>query len=384
MIEAGNLVMTLVNETEPKPKLRIAWGKLAGGASLTALAVWCGGMDLLNNATFGMQKSMTIAGIFIAAAIGLMLLPVMANGWKDVHAWFMVVVCGIISMFAGFQNHMASQRNHDLAQAAITTRYEQAQKAIGQADADIVLAKSEISDIREMLGSSELQRIYDEAKARRDQEMSTDRGSKCGRNCRAAEKLMDETLTRIADAKAKEAAQDRLDAAMVRMASEKSSAPAAPKQASASATEETVMAVILLLASIVGATFFERGVKELNGAWSWEAPKKVRAAPVARKLEVVAEAPAPGKRKSDMDGFLDSWTESSEGPPLQAGEFYKCLVAHWAQQHPGKNVPTSTALGRALGERYAKVKTGGKQCYMAKLRRLGAVKAGLEPASGGE
>lgn len=376
--------MTVTIEDQPKPKLRVQWPKLIGGSSLTVLAIWCGGMDLLNNATFGMQKSLTIAGIFIAAAVGLMLLPVMANGWKDVHAWFMVVVCGIISMFAGFQNHMASQRNHDLEQAAITTRYNQAQAAIVSAEEDARQAKADIAGNGEMMGSEELSRIYAEAKGRRDVEMSADRGAKCGRNCRAAEKLMDETLPRIAAAKAKEDAQGRLDAALTRMTAEKSSAPAAPKQAGATAAEETVMAVILLLASIVGATFFERGVREIGGAVSWEAPGKKRAAPVERKLSVVAEAPAPGKKKSDMDGFLDSWTEASEGPPLQAGEFFKCLVAHWAQHHPGKNVPTTTALGRALGERYAKVKTGGKQCYMAKLRRLGAVRVGLEPASAGE
>lgn len=339
MMKAGNLVMTLVNEAEPKPKLRIAWGRMAGGASLTALAVWCGGMDLLNNATFGMQKSMTIAGIFIAAAIGLMLLPVMANGWKDVHAWFMVVVCGIISMFAGFQNHMASQRNHDLAQAAITTRYEQAQKAIGQADADIVLAKSEISDIREMLGSSELQRIYDEAKARRDQEMSADRGAKCGRNCRAAEKLMDDTLARIASAKAKEAAQDRLDAAMVRMASEKSNAPAAPKQASASATEETVMAVILLLASIVGATFFERGVKELNGAWNWEAPKKARAAP-AQAVAILKTPAANG-----VAGFVGL---CKHGDMIPIKEAHAALERWWKATGQKGPCPAARTLSAAL------------------------------------
>lgn len=375
--------MTVTIEDQPKPKLRIAWGRAAGGAALLLFAGGCGFADLVNNAAFGAEKSYMIAVTFVLAAIGLMALPAMAEGKHDVRTWFMVVACGAISLFAGYKNHMASQRNHDLAQAAVTTRYEQAQKAIGDAEADIRQAKAEIAGIAEQMGSEELQRLHHEARERASKESSGDRGG-CGKRCRAAEDEVRGYLSRIASAKAKEDAQGRLLAAQARMDAEKAQAPSAPKQAGESAQEETLMAVLLLLVTIVGATFFERGVKEIQGALSRDVPGKKRAAPVERKLAVVAEAPAPGKKKSDMDGFLDSWTETSEGPPLQAGEFYKCLVAHWAQHHPGKNVPTTTALGRALGERYAKVKTGGKQCYMAKLRRLGAVRAGLEPASGGE
>lgn len=362
-----------MSEDIVKPKLRIAWGKLIGGLCVSGLALWCGLMDLANNASYGSQKSMTIAGIFIAAAIGLVLMPVMARGWRDVHVWFMVAVCGIITMFAGFQNHMASQRNHDLEQAAVTTRYNQAQQAIQSAEADIRLAKADMSGIAELMGSAELKRIYDDAKQRRDAEMSSDRGAKCGRNCRAAEKTMDETLSRIAAAKAREDAQDRLDKAMARMSAEKASAPSAPKQSGESEREEMFMAIILLLLSVVGATFFERGVADAREAFRWEEPKKARPLFV-RKAEVVAEPLPAGKKKSDMDGFLDSWTEKSDGPPLSAGEFKKCLAAHWAQYHPGKAVPSDTALGRALGQRYDKAKTGGKQCYFARLKRLEAVR----------
>lgn len=331
--------MTLVTEDQPKPKLRVQWPKLIGGASLTALAIWCGLMDLVNNATFGVQKSPTIAGIFIAAAIGLMLLPVMANGWKDVHAWFMVVVCGIISMFAGFQNHMASQRNHDLEQAAITTRYNQAQAAIVSAEEDARQAKADIAGNGEMMGSEELSRIYAEAKGRRDVEMSADRGAKCGRNCRAAEKLMDETLPRIAAAKAKEDAQGRLDAALARMTAEKSSAPAAPKQAGATAAEETVMAVILLLASIVGATFFERGVKEIKGAVSWEAPGKKRAAPVASQPMAIV----PGAK--GLPAFI-GLCKHGEMVPIK--EAHAALERWWKATGQKGVLPAARTLSAAL------------------------------------
>lgn len=282
--------MTLVTEDQPKPKLRIAWGRAAGGAALLLFAGGCGFADLVNNAAFGAEKSYMIAVTFVLAAIGLMALPAMAEGKHDVRTWFMVVACGAISLFAGYKNHMASQRNHDLSQAAVTTRYEQAQKAIGDAEADIRQVKAEIAGITEMMGSDELQRLHHEARERASKESSGDRGG-CGKRCRAAEDEVRGYLSRIASAKAKEDAQGRLLAAQARMDAEKAQAPSAPKQAGESAQEETLMAVLLLLVTIVGATFFERGVKEIRGAVGWEAPGKKRVAPaVAQPMAIVAGA----------------------------------------------------------------------------------------------
>lgn len=325
---------------EIKPKLRIAWGKLAGGTALLLFAVGGGGFDMYNNWMFGLEKSVPIAGTFILAAIGLMALPGLAEGKTDIRTWFLVGVCGLLCLYAGGKNHMASQRNHDLAQAAVTTRYDQAQAAIKDAEADIRQAKIEIAGVHEILGSEELQRLHHEARERASKESSGDRGG-CGRRCRAAEDEAKSYLSRIASAKAKEDAQGRLDAAQARMDAEKAKAPAAPKQAGESAQEETLMAVLLLLVTIVGATFFERGVKEIRAAVDWEVPKKVRAS-VKTDAQPVATPAARG-----LAGFV-GLCKHGEFVPIK--DAHAVLERWWKVTGQKGEVPAARTLSAAFSK----------------------------------
>lgn len=341
MMKAGNLVMTLVTEEQTKPKLRIAWGKLAGGTALLLFAVGGGGFDMYNNWMFGLEKSVPIAGTFILAAIGLMALPGLAEGKTDIRTWFLVGVCGLLCLYAGGKNHMASQRNHDLAQAAITTRYDQAQSAIKDAEADIRQAKAEIAGIDELMGSEELQRLHHEARERANKESSGDRGG-CGKRCRAAEDEAKSYLSRIASAKAKEDAQGRLDAAQARMDAEKAKAPAAPKQAGESAQEETLMAVLLLLVTIVGATFFERGVKEIRAAVSWDEPKRAKVVAVKSDAQPVSTPATRG-----MAGFIG---QCKHGEMVPIKEAHASLARWWKLTGQKGEVPKERALSTAFSK----------------------------------
>lgn len=84
------------------------------------------------------------------------------------------------------------------------------------------------------------------------------------------------------------------------------------------------------------------------------------------------KAATPRGLRHDIDAFLDAWTSASNEEATPASAFQECLAAHWAMKHPGKGPPSGTALGRALGERYEKAKTGGRQCYFASLKRASA------------
>lgn len=329
---------TVKQEAEPKPKLHVQWGPMTSGLLTAGFALGCGGADLINNAIFGWQKGGLIAAGFVIAAIGLMGLPAKARGLHDVPVWLMVAACGALSLFAGYKNHTANQRNFDLAQAAITTRYNQAQDAIRNAEEDARQAKAEIAGIAEMMGSEELQRLHDEAKARAEKESSGDRGG-CGRRCRAAEDEAKGYLSRIASARAKEDAQGRLEASIARMNREKASAPAAPKQAGESDHEEMIMAFLLLLVTVIGATFFERGFKEIKGAISWEAPKRQR---VAAKTDApVASTPAA----RGLAGFI-GLCKHGEMVPIK--EAHAALERWWKATGQKGVLPAARTLSSAL------------------------------------
>lgn len=325
---------------EEKPKLRVNWGKLIGGTVLTALAVGCGSFDMYNNVVFGMEKSVPIAGTFVIAAIGLLALPAMAKGrlctW-DVRVWFFVGVCGALSLYAGFKNHMTSQRNHDMAQAAIATSYNQAQDAIKHAENDLALAKVEIANIGEMMGSAELSQALNTAT-----KLYEDNKAICGPVCKDAREKVQKLPDRVAAAKAKEDAQARARDAQARMDREKAKAPAAPKAAGESAQEEALMSILLLLATIVGATFFEQGVAYVREAVAYEMPKKVRVVKKPGTVEKPVDTTARG-----LPGFI---ALCKHGDPIAQKDVMASLTAWWHATGQKGDVPSARALGFALGK----------------------------------
>lgn len=398
--ESGKVMVENTVKEEIKSKLHIAWGKLVPGGILAVIVSATVVADIWNNAGYA-YASMGPGAAVVAGAIGLMvgLAPIIAFfiGWDTAlrsAAGCCTIACVLFALFAYGEKNGAQQGAKTMAGMSMVDADTARQEARD--------ARAEASRITEVASVRDLDALQASAKASLDSASAAAKkqGIECiqSKRCRKERAELDQVTERLGQARAKADAIERAEKAEGRLASAKTEArEAGPASANALAsiasswfrlevrTTEQQFAFVMMLV-LIGSTLSiaflgEHATKLMVEAFHSAEPKRARPATVARKLEVAAEAPVPGKKKSDMDGFLDSWTEASEGPPLQAGEFFKCLVAHWAQHHPGKNVPTTTALGRALGERYAKVKTGGKQCYMAKLRRLGAVRAGLEPAS---
>lgn len=343
-----------------KPKRHIRLGMLAEGGLGLAFALACVGMDIYNNAVFGFEQSPAIAGLFIIGGVGLAYLPGLVKSWTDVQAILLVVVCGVMTLFAGYQNHMASQKNHALANSATTERYNAAQDAIKAADKAYREAKSEAAGIAEQSGYDELKIAYDAAS-----KLYEDNKALCGPICRDARDQVKLLPDRMGKAKAKADAQKRADEAWARMEREKQAAPAQAKASGVTEQEEQVMAILLLLLSVVGATMAHRSYATLRGAFvEAPAPKPVRVA--AKKAVSVVEM----GQKEKLDACLATCTaEASDGPLVGSDKFRVMVADYWRAHHNGEPVPSQKAIGQAMAARYKRGKDpkSGKIGYHARI-----------------
>jgi hypothetical protein len=346
-----------------KPKRQIKWGQLAQGISVCTLALTCAGADIYNNAVFALEKSAVIAIAFVVAGAGLVLLPTMAKG-RDIIIAFLVLVCGGLSLFAGYQNHMTSQRNHDLAEKAITERYGQSLKAIKAAEAAYHKAEADVEKISETTGSAELKVALDAAS-----KLYEDNKAACGPVCKKAQKEMETLPDRIGKAKAKEDAQKRMSDALARWNSEKASAPKQAKAAGVSAAEENIMAVLLLLLTIGGATLTHRGWHLITTSVVIVMPAKIKRDPVAKP--VVKQIAAPVETADGLKEFIAQCVTPTEGEPTTStSSAHAALEDWWRIRQKGKPCPTAKAFGDAMtvaGIKRKKVK--GRIHYQARLEK---------------
>jgi len=343
-----------------KPKRHVLWGQLAEGLGGLTFALSCGVADIYNNAVFGADKSAAIAGLFVVGGFGLLYLPGMAKSWRDAQVWALILVCGALTLFAGYQNHMASQKNHALADNAITERYNAAQDAIKAADAAYRQAKAEVASIAEQGGYDELKIAYDSAA-----KLYEDNKAVCGKECKAAREQIKVLPDRMANAKAKADAQKRADEALARMEREKAAAPVQAKAGGVSEREEEAMAVLLLLLSVVGATMAHRSYAALTGAFVDAPAPKVRRDPAKKAPSAIEMG-----QKEKLDACLDTCTAAAPDGPLVGSDKFRVMVAdYWRAHHNGEPVPSQKAIGQAMALRYKRGKDtkSGKVGYYAKI-----------------
>lgn len=355
---------------QDKPKRLIKWGVLTKGSFAVAFAVGCAGVDVYNNAIFGFEKSLPIAVAFIAAGVGLAALPFMSKGHRDYQVWGLVVVCALVSAFAGYKNHMASQRNHELAEKAITDRYNEARKAIEAAEKRYKAASAEVAGIAEQSGSAELQIALDAATKLYD-----DNKSSCGPVCKDARGKMQTLPERIGQAKAREDAQKRANEAWADMQAEKAKAPAQARAVSDNATEEAAMAALLIALTIIGATCLHRGFEDVHAGWQGEIvkPKKPM---TLKKAEAVA-VQAVAEKKNDIKAYIQNCLEPGT-KATSSSDIYADFCAWWAMHNPGQKVPTTTMFGTAMGKAYSKSKSNGVWQYQAQIKAWRPAKPALE------
>jgi hypothetical protein len=351
-----------------QPKKQIKWGDALLGLVIFLPGLAGAGFDLYNNWLFGLDKSFAIAGTLGIGAIGLVTFPMAIKSWKDAHFIGLTVLCAVLCVFAGYQNHTASEENHALAQAAITERYEAGERAIGKAEDEYRKAKDAAEAIKEPLGSAELQKLYDDAKDQRDKETSAERGGRCGTNCRAAEKVMNATLPRIGDAKAKEAAKAAMDDALGRIKEETDKQPQQAKAAGMSHGERTFFAIVLLLVSVSVATGTHRGWHYLaNCVVTIPAPKpRPERKPTAAKPDA-----APVETGDGLREFISQGVTATEGEPtVSTAKAYEEMGNWWRVRQNGKPIPSKKAFGDAMTEAGIKrKKVGGKIHYQARLEK---------------
>ena len=193
------------------------WGKVALGGFIGALALGATGIDVWNNHGYGASVSPAMAAVMTLAALGLTAIPGVAalRGWNVLRA-IGAAVCLLTTGYCAVNAYAARQGAQILAAEKVAADYAEARRAIEGAREDAAAAKREAEGILEKLPSTELQRLYDDAKARRDAEATARRGG-CGTECRKAEKEMPEFLARLGQAKAKEAALARAENAETRL-----------------------------------------------------------------------------------------------------------------------------------------------------------------------
>lgn len=383
---------TVKMESDPKPKLHIAWGKLIPGGILAVIVSATVVADIWNNAGYA-YASMGPGAALIAGAVGLMvgLAPIVAYFIKwdmalRATSGFCTVACVMFALFAYGEKNGAQQG----AKASASMSLADAETARQEARD----ARAEAAKIAEIASVKDLEALQASARSSLDSASTAAKrqGIECiqSKRCRKERDSLDQVTERLGKARAKAEAIERAEKAELRVSAAKGEARevgivSANAMASITSswfglnvqtTEQqfALMMMLVLVGSTLSMAFLgEHAVKLLVEAFRHEAPKPVKLArsPVVKKAEPATSQP---QKQSDMDEFLDAWTETSDGPPLAAGEFAKCLAAHWSIKHAGKKPPTATALGRALGARYSKTKTGGQQCYFAKLKTVSTVK----------
>lgn len=225
---------TEFNTEETVAPRKICVGSIVVGSVLGGLAAWALSIDLANNYTMGLKVSHELAQVMAMAAIAVLALPMAQQLLDKPHALLRwgTRVAVLLTVVAAVMAYAEKQGAEIMSRKGAGDAYATAQANAEAARGEIASAKAEAATITEMLPSADLSKIYEDARAKRDAEMSEKRGATCGKNCRDAEKAMETVLPRIAAAKAKEAAVARAEAAQARLDAAQTEAKAGPVEVS--------------------------------------------------------------------------------------------------------------------------------------------------------
>ena len=380
----------------PRQKRKLCLGNLAAGTLSAGLALWAIKVDATNNYHFGLEYAgEEAAQLLVLAAAALAVVPMLAaaapKGWDKI---LRIVFWGsvIATVIAAVNAYGVKQGATIDAAKGAKDRYEQAQQDRDQARRDLVEAKAAAAAIAETVPAAELQKLYDDAKARRDAEANDPkRGAKCGENCRKAEAEMNTYSPRIATARAKDIALARADQAQARIDAAKVESSGGPKdqtpiaKAIAAWTGTTaedaagkialVMAVMMITISVSAGLIFDHAFQAIRkglGFGQASAPAPVQAsAPdrteerAARKLAMLAAMSSVER----IDHFVMTIAKPLiEVKPMTAKALYEELVQWWHERLPGVAAPSQRQLAERMKvAQLRSVKLSGARVYGAEM-----------------
>lgn len=354
--------MTVTIEDQPKPKLRIAWGKLVPGGILAVIVSATVVADIWNNAGYA-YVSMGPGAALIAGAVGLMvgLAPLVAYfiGWDTAlraASGFCTVACVMFALFAYGEKNGAQQG-------------AKARAGMSMADADAARqeardARAEAAGIKEIASVRDLEALQASAKSSLDSATAAAKkqGIECiqSKRCRKERDSLDQVTERLGKARAKAEAIERAEKAEQRVSTAKSevkeagpiAANAMASQASAwfsldVRTTEQQFALIMMLV-LVGSTLSlaflgEHATKLMVEAFRQETPKPVRVSRpgVVKPAEPVALTPSA----KGLPGFL---ALCKHGEPTLQKDIREAVDRHWVTTKQTGPIPSDRALGMAL------------------------------------
>jgi hypothetical protein len=198
-------------------------------------------IDLSNNFHYGLLVSGELAAVMVLAAFGVTALPAAAalRGWD----WLVrlgTAACVLLTVWAAFSAYADKQGSAILAAQAGQASYQDARADAARARQEIEAARSEMASISETLPASQLQQLLDAklAAARQHERWSPTKGCQdvtipisrefCDQLAADKQAL----LVRIGQAKAKEDARARIEAAQSRLDAAMGEAKAGPAQTS--------------------------------------------------------------------------------------------------------------------------------------------------------
>lgn len=377
---------TVQRATAPR---RIQWGKVFLGGFIGSLAAGATAIDVVNNHDYGASISPAMAAVMILAALGLTAIPAVAaiRGWGSLRM-VGTAVCLLTSAYCAANAYAARQSAQILAAEATSRAYVDAREAIETAKGEAEAARSEAAAITEPMPSSELQRLYDDARARRDAETDAKRGG-CGPICKKAEAEMPEFLARLGQAKAREAALARAEKAETRLAEAKQAAKAGDAEpnmiASAIAARygldaHQVTRNIALIMSMLGiavtlcvACYMHDAVCLIVEGIRGEAkpePTKEPTPSAPRTMKASRPVILAGMTN---DKRLDHFIKTQALPllaekPFSSKELHALLKEWWMERLPGIEAPKQRKLAERMKVAgFRSVKVRGIMTYGAEL-----------------
>ena len=388
--------MNKAKQEAPRHKRQLCLGTTAVGALGIGVALAAIKIDAVNNYAFGLEfMGQEAAYGFALGAAALAIVPMLAavapEGWDRILRivfWTSVIA----TVLAAVNAYGVKQGTAIDAAKGAKDRYEQAQQDRDQARKDLGEAKAAAAAIAETVPAAELQRLYDDAKARRDAEANDPkRGAKCGDLCRKAEADMNAYGPRIATARAKDIAIARADKAQARIDAAKVEGSAGPKDQAplaktlASWTGTTaekaaeqialLMASVMIVLSVSAGMLFDgsfRTVRRGLGYGLVQEPAPVQETAPDKTEERAARRLAMLAAMTDEER-LDHFVLTMAKPlikvkPMTAKALYEVLAQWWLERLPGVATPSQRKLAERMKvAQLRSVKLSGAMVYGAEM-----------------
>lgn len=384
--------MSIVEATTAKvPARKLCLASLATGIALAGIALAAMCIDLINNYEFGIQVSQELAGAMALAALGVTALPAAAA----LHGWDWLLRLGtaasvILTIWAAISAYADRQGREILERQAANTAYEAAQADAAIIRQDITLARAELARINETATAEALKLMLDEAQAAANREAA--RGG-CGTPCekRKAEAVV--LAERLGQARAKEAALARIQAARKKLEQAKREATAGPAEASMLATvvatltghdARDIARVIALattgfaiIVTLLMAGLMHQAMRLIMQGFGMERLGKRR---MMAELNIQIEEqagtgesptpaspadPAPLTQEQFIELFIARHVHADDdGEGIRSTALYLEFQSWWGKQEPDLPLPSQRAFAFAMASKgFISVKRGGLMRY---------------------